>query len=236
METSLPPHPAIELTSQMYHQLVYTLMGLLPPPLDASLEALRARNAAAIAKIAALMPVGASEIDLAAHYIAARAQAEEMLRLVRENADDVRLVMQLNAQYASMVRTSLAVHGQLIRVQAVRQKREAIEGAATRDAQALHIVEQSMLAIAEPHAARVAAARTEAASAAGVEENVSENGTDSHDVAFETRMSAQPRSLGARGPDETGVDAAMAGLVLARVRLAGQALSANGPDSLGRAA
>ncbi len=124
-----------------------------------------------------------------------------MLRLVSENADDVGLVIRLNARYGSMVQTSLAVQGRLMRVQAVRQKREAIAGAATRDARALHIVEQSMLAVAEPHAARPEAARAEAAPvavpAAGVEETVLENGTNSHGVAFETRMSAPPRSRGA---------------------------------------
>jgi hypothetical protein len=38
------------------------------------------------------------------------AQAEDVLRLLRENADDIHLVMRLNAQYGSMVRTSLSVH------------------------------------------------------------------------------------------------------------------------------
>ena len=57
---------------------------------------------------------------LAAHCIAARAQAEEMLRLVRVNAANVELVIQLNAQYGSIVQTSLSVLGMLMRVQAVR--------------------------------------------------------------------------------------------------------------------
>ncbi len=101
MKTSSPPQPAIDLSPQLYYQLVYTLADLLPPPLDASPAALRARNHAAIAKAAALLPVGANETDLAAQCIAARAQAEEMLRLVRENAGDVELVLRLNAQYGA---------------------------------------------------------------------------------------------------------------------------------------
>ena len=130
METFSPRHPAIDFSTRLYYQLLYTLTDLLPPPLDDSPEALRTRNHAAIAKVAALLPVNANEIDLAAQCIAARAQAEEMLRLIRVNAADVGLMMRLNAQYGSMVRTSLSVHGRLMRVQAVRQKREAIEGAA----------------------------------------------------------------------------------------------------------
>ena len=92
METSSPPHPAIELSTHLYYQLVYTLTDLLPPPLDDTPEGLRARNHAAIAKVAALLPVNANEADLAAQCIAARAQAEEMLRLLRHNEDDIGLV------------------------------------------------------------------------------------------------------------------------------------------------
>src|SRR3984885_3070679 len=152
METASPLPPATNVSPHFYYQLVYTLTDLLPPPLDGSPEALRARNHAAIAKVAALLPVNANEIDLAAQCIAARAQAEEMLRLLRQHAGDIHLVMRLNAQYASMVRTSLSVHGRLMRVQALRQKREAIDGAANQDAWTLHVAERSMLAVVDPDA------------------------------------------------------------------------------------
>src|ERR1700723_1017347 len=98
METSSPPHPAIDLATHLYYQLVYTLTGLLPPPIDDTSEALRTRNHAAIAKVAALLPVNANEADLAAQCIAARAQAEDILRLLRQNAGDILLVMRLDAQ------------------------------------------------------------------------------------------------------------------------------------------
>ncbi len=98
MKTSSPPYPALDLPPNLYRQLVYTLTDLLPPPLDDTPEALYARNHAAIAKVAALLPVNANEIDLAAQCIAARAQAEAMLRLVRQHAGDIGLVMRLNAQ------------------------------------------------------------------------------------------------------------------------------------------
>jgi hypothetical protein len=163
MKTLPPPRPSLDLSSQLYFQLVYTLMGLLPPPIDDSPDALRARNCAAVAKVAALLPVGANEIDLAAQCIAARAQAEEMLRLVRQNADDIGLVMRLNAQYGSMVRTSLSVHGRLMRVQAVRQKREGIEGTATEDAWTLHVAERCMMMVVDPDTGPLEAARPGAA-------------------------------------------------------------------------
>jgi hypothetical protein len=94
------------------------------------------------------------------------AQAEEMLRLLRQNADDTGLVMRLNAQYGSMVRTSLSVLGRLTRVQASRQKREIIDGAMNQDAWALHIAERSMLGVVDPHAGSHKATLPEAARAA----------------------------------------------------------------------
>ncbi len=66
METSSPPHPTIDLATHLYYQLVYTLTDLLPPPLDDTPAALRTRNYAAIAKVAALLPVNANEADPAA--------------------------------------------------------------------------------------------------------------------------------------------------------------------------
>ena len=205
METPPPPRPAVDLPPRLYYQLVYTLTDLLPPPLDDTPEGLLARN------LAALLPVNADEIDLAAQCIAARGQAEEMLRLVRANAGDIGLVMRLNAQYGSMVRTSLSVHGRLMRVQAARQKREAIEGSASEDARTQRVVERSLLKVADPDAKPQRAARpaTQAVETPAacveqkIEKNVSENGTNSQDVAFETWLSEQPRNRGSRGSGET---------------------------------
>ncbi|MGD0107711.1 MAG: hypothetical protein ABSC06_27290 [Rhodopila sp.] len=73
MKTLSPPQQAIDLSTPQYYQLVYTLADLLPPPLDDTPEALRTRNHAAIAKVAALLPANANEADLAAQCIAARA-------------------------------------------------------------------------------------------------------------------------------------------------------------------
>ena len=247
METSPQPRPAAGLATQLYYQLVYTLTDLLPPPPDGTPEGLRARNHAAIAKVAALLPVNANEIDLAAQCIAARAQAEEMLRLIRQNAGDIGLVIRLNAQYGSMVRTSLSVQGRLMRVQAVRQKREATEGAASQDAWTQHVAERSMLKVADPvaqsppppvpQAAPVAApvAAPAAAPDPSTEKNVSETGTDSQDTAFETWMSEQPWNQGSTGSVETGLRTAMR-QAIAKSRLRGQELSANGRESSGMAA
>jgi hypothetical protein len=246
METSSPPHPAIDLTTRLYYQLVYTLTDLLPPPLEDTQEALRARNHAAIAKVAALLPANANEIDLAAQCVAARAQAEDMLRLIRQNADDIGLVMRLNAQYASMVRTSLSVHARLMRAQAVRQKREAIDGAANQDAWAQHVAERSMLAVTDPHAGPPQAALPTAAPVATRADppaacmnqldaqNTSENETISQNAAFETPLSAHPRNLHSRGSGETGLREVLRE-AMAEAHLAGRQLPGDGRESPVRA-
>ena len=206
-------HPAIDLSTELYYQLVYTLTDLLPPPLDDTPEALHVKIRAAIAKVAALLPVNANEADLAAQCIAARAQAEEMLRLLRQHAGDIKLVMRLNAQYASMVRTSLSVHGRLMRVQALRHKREKIDSAAHEDAWTLHVAERSMLGVVDPDAAQLHAAwpkvapppvakPVEAPAASAdqkIDDNVSETGTNSQRAAFETWLSEQPGTSSGSG-------------------------------------
>jgi hypothetical protein len=235
----------MNLSPHLYYQLVYTLTDLLPPPLDGSPEALRARNHAAIAKVAALLPVNANELDLAAQCIAARAQAEDLLRLLRENAHDIPLVVRLNAQYGSMVRTSLSVQACLMRVQAVRHKRDAIDGASTQDARTRHVVEQSMLEVADPDIERLVAASapTQVPKPAPIAapaphigqritQNVSEKNPNSHDAAFETWMSKQPWNQGPGRPDEVGLRKRLRE-VMARSHLAGRELSTNGPERPG---
>ncbi len=129
MKTFAPPHPAINRSSHLYYQSVCTSTDLLPSPLDCSPEVRRTRTHAAIAKVAALLPVNANKIDLAARSTATQARAEGM------------------------------------RVQAVRQRREAIDGAETRDARTRHVAEHSMLKVADPDIERVTSARPEAATA-----------------------------------------------------------------------
>jgi hypothetical protein len=149
-----------------------------------------------------------------------------------------------------MVRTSLSMRERLMRVQAVRQKREATDGAAAEDAWTAHVAERPMLKVVDPNAKPQQAARVgvpdvapAGAPAAGVdqriEENVSENGANSQGVAFETWLSEQPWNRGSGGSGETGlrkgVREAMAGSLLAISLERGRELSANGRESPGRA-
>jgi hypothetical protein len=89
---------------------------------------------------------------------------------------------------------------------------------------------------AQPAAARVGV--PDVVPAAGVdqriEENVSENGINSHDMAFGTRLSEQPWNRGSKGSGETGlregVPEAMAESLLAISLERGRELSANGRE------
>ena len=217
METSPPPRSAIDLMPALYYQLIHTLTALLPPPLDDTPAALRARDLTAIAKVASLAPVNADEADIAAHCIASRAQAEDVLRLVHKHDHDSALVAKLNRQYASMMRLWLAVHARLRRVQSERRKRDANPATANEDAWARYIAERSMLdvVLAQPDAEPVEPVRPQqapvarptaasiAASAVAPEESISQNEINFHDVAFETWLNAHLATLGTGGPGET---------------------------------
>jgi hypothetical protein len=136
-------------------------------------------------------------------------------------------------------------------VQALRQKREAIDGAANEDAWTLHVAERSMLGVVDPDArpqeaawpnVAPVAARGEAQAAdvdQWIEENVSENETNSQDVAFETWWSAQLQDQTSERPDGDRLHEilrkAMVGSRLANSRLTGRELPANGRESPGMA-
>ncbi|HEY3847581.1 MAG TPA: hypothetical protein VGL95_10750 [Acetobacteraceae bacterium] len=147
--TDAPPpqhqaDPTQQLSDQAYRHLIHTLFALLPPPPADTPEALQTRDDAAIAKIAALAPVNADEADIAAHCVAARAQAGDVLRLIRVHSDDTHLVMKLNVQYALLERTSGSIRAQLQRLQAARQKREPSSDPATADELARYIAARQM--------------------------------------------------------------------------------------------
>jgi hypothetical protein len=142
-----PQHQAdpTQLLSHLaYRHLIHTLFALLPAPLTDTPEALRARNDAAIAKVAALAPVNADEADIAAHCVLARAQAGDVLRLIRCHAGDTSLVMKLNIQYALLERTAGSIRAQLQRLQAARHKREPSSDPAAADEWSRHIAAREM--------------------------------------------------------------------------------------------
>ena len=146
METQTQTPPT-DLPAQACRHLMHTLIALLPPPIEDTPEATLTRNHAAIARMAALAPVNADEAELAAQCVAARAQAEDLLRLIRLHDSDINIVIKLNAQYAAMVRASLSAHNRLLRTQQQRRKRETTHSAADHDESTRHAAAQAMLGV-----------------------------------------------------------------------------------------
>jgi hypothetical protein len=150
------------LSRNAYYALMHTLTSGLPLPVPNTPQALLDRNHAAIDKVAAMLPVNQHEADFAARCVAAGAQADEVMRQIREYDGDLKTAMKLNAQYVALVRTSLSAHGHLLRAQGARHKRESLPAAADADAWTLHIATSDMRKALDPRAELPISAPSEA--------------------------------------------------------------------------
>ena len=125
MDHDAPPDLTLLLPRDVYYHLIHTLCASLPPPITDTQEARAARDNAAIADVASMLPANADEAKLAALYVAASAQAFDSMRLAHEHRADAILAKKCAAQADSMMRQSRGFRSLLMRVQAQRQKREA---------------------------------------------------------------------------------------------------------------
>ena len=112
--------------------------AVLPPPITESAEDLARRDNAAIAQIAALVPVNAAEANVAAEFVAANAHAMDCLREARDPATVPTATLQCRAQAISMMRQAQSALRLLLRLQAVRLKRDANPADADRAAWTEH--------------------------------------------------------------------------------------------------
>jgi hypothetical protein len=139
------PDPPKPFAPRDYYHLLHTLYLGLPPPVDDTPEAWLARNNEAIAELAAMLPTNANEAAWAAQCVAARAQANDVMQLLRQYAGgDPKTLMRLNAQYIGMARVSQSAHGHLLRAQAMRYKRENSDAALKADEWTQYIVARSL--------------------------------------------------------------------------------------------
>ena len=125
---SFPNHPldlSLQLPRDTFHQVIHTLCAALPPPVSDSPEDLIRRDNDAIARVASMLPANADEAHLAVQCIAAQAQATDCIRLARRHDIDTALVLRCNTLSLAMMRQASAARRLLLRVQAIRQKREA---------------------------------------------------------------------------------------------------------------
>jgi hypothetical protein len=140
-DTSPDPNP--QLQREIYLQLVHELVSMLPPPVDTGPDkraALDRRIKTATALVSGMLPATAEEADLAVHAVAAGAHASDCLRQAVRSAGDPAIALKLRAQAASMGREARGYRGLLLRLQAVREKREADDKAREAAAWTEHCV------------------------------------------------------------------------------------------------
>jgi hypothetical protein len=126
------------LPREAFQEILFVLRGALPPPVSDDPGDEVRRDRAAMAAVAALLPVTAAEGRLAAQFVAADAWAMDCLRLAQEKRREPDIARKCRAQAMGMMREGKSALRMLLRLQAVRQKIEADEAAAERAAWAEH--------------------------------------------------------------------------------------------------
>ncbi len=113
------------LPRDAYWHLMHTLHTTLPLTANNTPEEESVRDHAAIAQVTCMIPANATEATLAAQFVAGHAQAMDSQRLARDPKLEFDKVLQCHAQSASMMRQSQGALRLLLRIQSVREKREA---------------------------------------------------------------------------------------------------------------
>jgi len=132
------PDLVAEFGHQAYYHLIHTLFAGLPAPPTNDLEALARRNHAAIARIAALCPANPTEAEIAGLYVAASEQWKEALRLAQLPETPLKQAIQCRNQANAMMRQAQGALRLLLRMQAVREKRESTTQSCDRAARTEH--------------------------------------------------------------------------------------------------
>jgi hypothetical protein len=136
-----PQHPdlARQLPADVYYRVVHDLRAHLPPPEPDTPDEVARRDNAAIAKVAALLPVTAAEADLARQAVSASTYAADCLRLARQHRNDPKPYLQSVAQSASQQRQSMRALTLLQRMQAERRRQDADDAIAGKNSWIEHI-------------------------------------------------------------------------------------------------
>jgi hypothetical protein len=144
--TPQPSDLARQLPADVYYRIVHDLRGHLPPPEIDTPEEIARRDNAAIARVAALLPVTAAEAELARQAVSAGIYAADCLRLARQHSNDPEIFLRSNAQSASQQRQAMRAVTLLQRMQAERRRQEADAAVAGQNAWAEHIALSYMAA------------------------------------------------------------------------------------------
>jgi hypothetical protein len=161
LTSAAPIPPDYRLPEDAYWHVIRILRVTLPPPPDASAEALLQRDHAAIATIGGLAPGNIAEARQAALYVAASEQWSDCLRVAElpETAPD--RAAQCRAQAATMMRAANSAMRVLLHMQAARRRLEADSVLSARADRTDHVATVTMAAALE--AIRAAPARPAAA-------------------------------------------------------------------------
>lgn len=135
-----------QLPKAVYRTIIADLYAYVPPPGLTDPELIAERIRTAIAEIASMVPVNAEEACIALRVVIADAQAKDCIRHARMHFNDTNIAMKCQAQAAHCERTANAAHSLLLRVQAARHKREAVQKSCEQDAWSIHITESDLLA------------------------------------------------------------------------------------------
>ena len=181
------PHLADRLPADAYYHLVRTLRLTLPPPPTDSPDDLARRDHAAIAAIAALAPTNAAEAELAAQFVAASEQWKDCLRLTRERAREPNVAGKCRAQALSMMRQANSALRLLLRMQELREKREADSAASDRAAWTEHRAIGLMAEALAPAAAPPPAAAPHPAPAPAQQPEVAPLAAAEHAIPYPER-------------------------------------------------
>jgi hypothetical protein len=146
-----PADPFQLLPKALHRTVIADLYAYIPPPHLTDPELIAERVHAAIAEIASMCPVNAEEATAAARVVIADAQARECIRPARALPNDPAPAMKCHAQANHYMRTANAARSLLLRVQAVRRKREAVQAMCEQDAWTIRATEGLLLA-ADGHA------------------------------------------------------------------------------------
>jgi hypothetical protein len=133
-----PPDLTLQLPRDVYHLVVFTLRGMLPPPETDTPEAEARRDRGAIALVASMLPANGEEAHIAARSVGFAIYAMDCLRQARDYRGDPSFFLKCNAQAVSTERKAQSARTLLLRLQAERRKREADNATADKAAWSEH--------------------------------------------------------------------------------------------------
>ena len=143
-------HADFTRTRAGYFFLVDDFRTSLPEPPKETPEKRQQRLQAAISAVASLCPVNLAEARLAARHVSADEEASECLRLANQLRHNLPMQLKCRAQSVSMARQSESALRTLLRLQAMRTKRDARPETADAAAWAEHIALSAMTAALAP--------------------------------------------------------------------------------------